>query len=97
VSRQLGHHDASITLRVYAHWVPDTSTAKAVDRLDDTQPSATQTQPPSKGVTAIRHSRGRGQLTGVLFDLPELYVVRNRQFPLAGSPARSAGLYSTGR
>jgi integrase len=45
VSRQLGHHDASITLRVYAHWVPDSSTVKAVDLLDDTQPSATQAQP----------------------------------------------------
>jgi integrase len=45
VSRQLGHKDASITLRVYAHWLPDAATAKAVDLLDDTQPSATQTQP----------------------------------------------------
>jgi integrase len=47
VSRQLGHKDASITLRVYAHWVPDGSTVKAVDLLDDAQPSATQTQPAS--------------------------------------------------
>ena len=23
VSRQLGHRDSSITLRVYAHWLPD--------------------------------------------------------------------------
>jgi hypothetical protein len=45
VSRQLGHKDASITLRVYAHWLPDAVAAKAVDLLDDTQPSATQTQP----------------------------------------------------
>mgnify|MGYP006183669333 CR=1 FL=1 len=37
--------DASITLRVYAHWIPDGSTMKAVDLLDDAQPSATQTQP----------------------------------------------------
>jgi hypothetical protein len=35
VSRQLGHKDSSITLRVYAHWLPDTSTSKGVDRLDD--------------------------------------------------------------
>ena len=25
VSQQLGHRDASITLRVYAHWLPDVS------------------------------------------------------------------------
>lgn len=43
VSRQLGHKDASITLRVYAHWLPDGSREKLVDRLDDTQRSATQT------------------------------------------------------
>ena len=48
VSRQLGHKDASITLRVYAHWVPDASAVRAVDWLDDTQPSATQTQPTSR-------------------------------------------------
>jgi len=29
VSRQLGHHDASMTLRVYAHWLPDTSARKS--------------------------------------------------------------------
>ena len=45
VSRQLGHRDASITLRVYAHWLPDTSARKGVDRLDDAQPSATPAQP----------------------------------------------------
>jgi hypothetical protein len=45
VSRQLGHKDASITLRVYARWLPDAAASKAVDLLDDTQPSATRTQP----------------------------------------------------
>jgi integrase len=45
VSRQLGHKDPSITLRVYAHWVPDASSTRAVDLLDDVQPSATQAQP----------------------------------------------------
>jgi hypothetical protein len=45
VSRQLGHRDASITLRVYAHWIPDVSAMKAVNLLDNTQPSATQAQP----------------------------------------------------
>ena len=34
VSRQLGHKDASITLRVYAHWLPDTSARRGVDVLD---------------------------------------------------------------
>ena len=38
VSRQLGHKDASITLRVYAHWLPDTSARRGVDRLDDATP-----------------------------------------------------------
>ena len=45
VSQQLGHRDPSITLRVYAHWLPDTSARKGVDRLDDTQASATPAQP----------------------------------------------------
>jgi hypothetical protein len=45
VSRQLGHKDSSITLKVYAHWIPDASTVRAVDLLDETRPSATQAQP----------------------------------------------------
>src|SRR3981081_2949388 len=45
VSRQLGHRDASITLRVYAHWLPDASAIKAVDLLDETQPAPTPAQP----------------------------------------------------
>ena len=48
VSRQLGHKDSSITLRVYAHWVPDASTSRAVDLLDDAQLSATQAQPATR-------------------------------------------------
>jgi hypothetical protein len=43
VSHQLGHADASITLRVYAHYLPDAS-RRDVDLLD-TQPSATPAQP----------------------------------------------------
>jgi len=43
VSKQLGHADAAITLRVYAHYLPDPS-RKDVDLLD-TQPSATPAQP----------------------------------------------------
>lgn len=40
VSAQLGHRNASITLRVYAHYLPDGSQREA-DRLDTLQPSAT--------------------------------------------------------
>jgi integrase len=43
VSQQLGHADASITLRVYAHYLPDPS-RKDVDLLD-AQPNATPAQP----------------------------------------------------
>ena len=39
VSRQLGHRDSAITLTVYAHWLPDSTTQKAVDRLDDFTPA----------------------------------------------------------
>jgi hypothetical protein len=45
VSQQLGHGDASITLRVYAHWLPDTTARKGVDRLDETAPDGAQTAP----------------------------------------------------
>jgi len=40
-----GHKDPSITLRVYAHWLPDASTVKFVDVLDDESPRRTQTAP----------------------------------------------------
>jgi integrase len=45
VSRQLGHKDPSITLRVYAHWLPDPMSAKLVMRWtirDHLQPRATR-------------------------------------------------------
>ncbi len=45
VSRQLGHKDSSITLRVYAHWLPDTTARKGVDRLDES-PLVSQSLPP---------------------------------------------------
>src|SRR5262245_66546810 len=48
VSRQLGHKDSAITLRVYAHWLPESTAWKGVDCLDDTQPSATPAQPQQK-------------------------------------------------
>ena len=44
VSQQMGHRDASITLRVYAHYLPDVS-RREVDRLDALQPNATPAQP----------------------------------------------------
>ena len=45
VSRQLGHKDPSITLRVYAHWLPDVSRVTLVDALDDASPHVTQASP----------------------------------------------------
>jgi integrase len=45
VSQQLGHRDPSITLRVNSHWMPDTSTRKGVDRLDDALPNVAQAWP----------------------------------------------------
>jgi len=41
VSRQFGHKDPSITLRVYSHWLPDNSLEKLVDILDDASPRVT--------------------------------------------------------
>jgi len=45
VSRQLGHKDPSITLRVYSHWLPDNSLEELVDVLDDAAPRGPQTAP----------------------------------------------------
>jgi hypothetical protein len=45
VSRQLGHRDAAITLRVYAHWLPSASTYILVNRHDDTASDVTQASP----------------------------------------------------
>ena len=45
VSRQLGHKDASITLRVYAHWLPATTSGTFVNALDDAAPGGPQTAP----------------------------------------------------
>jgi integrase len=47
VSQQLGHRDASITLRVYAHWLPDVSRREA-DRLDTMYQSASPAHPESE-------------------------------------------------
>lgn len=35
VSQQLGHKDSAVTLRVYAHWLPDTGGRRGVDQLDE--------------------------------------------------------------
>ena len=51
VSQQLGHRDASITLRVYAHWLPEVGGEKGVDQLDT---DATHPQP-------IRNQGGSGR------------------------------------
>ena len=37
--------DASITLRVYAHWLPDVRSRRLVDTLDDAAPRGPQTAP----------------------------------------------------
>jgi Phage integrase family len=52
VSQQLGHRDPSITLRVYAHWLPDASTATLVNRLDDAVSDGTQTAPATSDAEA---------------------------------------------
>jgi integrase len=67
VSRQLGHKDSSITLRVYAHWVPDASTVRAVDLLDDTQPSASQTQPAERSAERKTTLSPYGRMVSLTF------------------------------
>lgn len=43
VSARLGHRDASITLRVYAHYLPSAS-LREVDHLDTPQPPRNRTR-----------------------------------------------------
>ena len=50
VNRQLGHKDSAITLKVYARWLQDDLRRRGVDRLDETQPSATCPPPIITGV-----------------------------------------------
>jgi integrase len=45
VSQQLGHKDSYTTLKYYSHWLPDSTGERVVDRLDQTQPTATPAQP----------------------------------------------------
>jgi len=64
VSRQLGHKDPSITLRVYAHWLPEPMRERGVDRLDTLQPSATPAQPDALAVGEERRvSRWGGMVS----------------------------------
>jgi hypothetical protein len=60
VSAQLGHRDASITLRVYAHYLPSAS-HREVDRLDTPQPAA----PPAPLEAASADQRKRPKLFGL--------------------------------
>jgi len=39
VSRQLGHANPGITLKYYAHWIPNSSDKRFVDGLDDPSPA----------------------------------------------------------
>ena len=45
VAPNSGHRDVSITLRVYAHYLPSAQPLREVDRLDMQQPSAIPAQP----------------------------------------------------
>jgi integrase len=47
VSRQMGHKDSSITLRVYARWMPDPAGRKGVDSLDSEDRVAKTLQMPA--------------------------------------------------
>ena len=55
VSGQLGHNDLAITLRVYAHWLPDPVTRKGVDSLDESTPAVAQSlhTPPKRALRRI--------------------------------------------
>jgi len=66
VSRQLGHKDAAITLRVHAHWLPDTASRRLVDGLDDragASPHVTQASPPA---FSDEDQKALSALTGVV-------------------------------
>jgi Phage integrase family len=66
VSQQLGHRDASITLRVYAHWLPDASRREA-DRLDTLQPSATPAQPEVVSDDQVIRAKSFGRMVSRIF------------------------------
>ena len=60
VSQQLGHRDAAITLRVYAHWLPAASTYTLVNRLDDAASNVTQPSPATSRKEVQRALSGFG-------------------------------------
>jgi hypothetical protein len=62
--REPGHKDASITLRVYAHWLSDASTYTLVDRLDDAASDVTQASP----ADVPRRSSARAKWCGMPFE-----------------------------
>jgi hypothetical protein len=81
VSRQLGHKDPSITLRVYAHSLHDTTRQKGVNRLDEhattRNPDATNVamgglEERAKGSRKTNSQMGRDRVVPFLEDLPGL-------------------------
>jgi integrase len=62
VSQQLGHRDPSITLRVYAHWLPDASSATLVNRLDDAASDVTQASPATSDAEVQNALSGLGSV-----------------------------------
>ena len=83
LSAQLGHRNASITLRVYAHYLPSAA-QQEVDRLDTTEPSATPAQPEA----ASADQRERPQLFRLSGE-PHFHQLEPHQ-RLAGSTRRPA-------
>ena len=63
VSRQLGHKDSAITLKVYARWLPDETRRRGVDRLDDDatirNPRATCAENSAIGEMAVSDLAGK--------------------------------------
>ena len=75
VSRQLGHRDSAITLRVYAHWLPETGEEKGVDRLDRAatrrNPDATRAQAGGEG-TPSKYLKRNGEPPGTRTPNPQI-------------------------
>ena len=66
------HRGAGITLRVYAHWLPDGSAEKLVNLLDSNQPSAT---PQPNALTAserVQLSALNGMVSRILLSWNQL-------------------------
>ena len=82
VSRQLGHKDPSITLRVYSHWLPDASREKLVDALEDTSPRVTQTSPMTSDEEVQRAVSGLESVVSRVGIEPPTRRLRVSQSPL---------------